>query len=238
MQDKSYAIIRFTGQDRQYYGDSVVVADAVLASGNYIPLSLMDIPLGQSRYGGPVVDLPPGAAYPAELLFAAQLDLTLFSPHDTSGLLPKEGQLIFFADSYGWRGKMIYTHVPNKNLVRTVNEHDSMFFTGVLIDTVFADTESLSARYRAPEFDDEREETNEDGKIWDDYAEGKKSKLFGIYTNHQWEETDILEILESNEVLLLQVGKDMCGNTGIFSVLIDRDNLQNRNFDNCRFSWS
>ena len=93
MQDKTYNIIQFTGQNRRYYGDSVVMSEAVLARGNYMKMSEMDIPLGQSRYGGPLVDLPPGETYPDRLLFAAQLDLSVFSLHDSSGLLPTTGRL-------------------------------------------------------------------------------------------------------------------------------------------------
>ena len=113
-----------------------------------------------------------------------------------------------------------------------------MFFAGVLIDRVFASTENLSARYRDPEFDDERDIANEDGKIWDDYAEGEKSKIFGIYTNNQWDEADIREVLESDDVVLLQVGEGEFNDEGVFSVLIDRNDLENRVFTNCRFSWA
>ena len=238
MTDKIYNIVQFTGQNRQYYGDSVVMPEALLAEDKYVKASEMDIPLGQSRYGGPVVDLPPGDVYPDGLLFAAQLDLAVFSPHDSAGLLPKTGQLIFFADSYAETGTVRYADVPNEDLVRTVKEHESMFFAGVLIGTVFPATESLSARYRDPEFADEREYANEDGKIWDDYAEGQKSKLFGIYTNNQWDEADIREVLDSDDVVLLQVGEGEFNDEGIFSVLINRNDLQNSVFTNCRFSWA
>ena len=238
MTDETYNIIRFTGQNRQYYGDSIVLPEALLAAGNWVKVSEITIAPGQSRYGGPVVDLPPGETYPNGLLFAAQLDLAVFSPHDVSGLLPKTGQLIFFADSYAETGQVIYADIPNDQLVRVSKEHEEMFFAGVLIDRVFADTEQLSARYREPEFDDERDYVNEAGKIWDDYAEGEKSKLFGIYTNNQWDEAAIRAILDSDDVVLLQVGEGEFNDEGIFSVLINRNDLQNRVFTNCRFSWA
>jgi hypothetical protein len=38
-------------------------------------LEAPDMPLGQSRIGGPVLDLPEGFKAPADLFFVAQLDL-------------------------------------------------------------------------------------------------------------------------------------------------------------------
>lgn len=88
----------------------------------------MDIALGQSRYGGAVIDLPKGVEHPQELRFAGQLDLAKFSPFDASGLLSKTGQLIFFADLFTDSGKVIYADVPNERLIRTVREHEDNFF--------------------------------------------------------------------------------------------------------------
>ena len=34
MTDETHIIIRFTGQNRQYYGDSIVLPEALLAAGN------------------------------------------------------------------------------------------------------------------------------------------------------------------------------------------------------------
>ena len=49
MLNKPYNIIRFTGQNRRYYGDSIVTAEAVLTGNLYVTLCQMDILLRQSR---------------------------------------------------------------------------------------------------------------------------------------------------------------------------------------------
>jgi hypothetical protein len=233
----TFDIIEFTGQHRQYYGDSIQLPHVLLASGNYVKASEVPIPLGHSRYGGPVVDLPPGVDYPAHLRFAAQLDLACFSPHDKFGLLPKTGQLFFFADIVGETGKVIYADVPNDQLVRVVQEHEDNFFLGVLIDQVFASTETLQSRYRDPDDAEEAEDATEDGKLWDYFAGSEKSKIFGIYTHCQLEEEDILEILDSNKILLLQIGEGGFNDEGVFSVLVDREDLAKKDFSNCSFAW-
>jgi hypothetical protein len=230
-------IIEFTAQDQQYYGDSIKMPAILLDDSNYVKASQVSIPLGYSRYGGPVVDLPPGIDYPAGSRLAAQLDLACFSPHDKAGLLPKTGQLLFFADIIGETGKVIYADVPNHQLVRVVQDHEDNFYLGVLIDQVFASTETLQSRYRDPEDEEEAEDANEDGKLWDYFAGSKKSKIFGIYTHCQLEEEEILEILESDKILLLQIGEGGFNDEGVFSVLIDREDLVKKDFSNCSFAW-
>lgn len=115
---KIFEVIRFTGDKIFYYGASIEMPDTLLQSGNYKKHTEVNIPLGYSRYGGPVVDLPSDVEYPQELYFAAQLDLSKFSPFDKTGLLPKTGQLIFFADIRTDTGKVIYVDIPNSDLVR------------------------------------------------------------------------------------------------------------------------
>lgn len=61
-----------------------------------------------SKFGG-APDLPPGTAWPtrtkahgsAPLSFLAQIDFSVASKHDQSGLLPKEGRAWFFYDVIG-----------------------------------------------------------------------------------------------------------------------------------------
>jgi uncharacterized protein YwqG len=183
------------------------------------------------------VDLPLGVEYPAGLRFAAQLDLASFSPHDKTGLLPKTGQLLFFADIVGEAGKVIYADVPNDQLMRVVQDHEDNFYLGVLIDQVFTSTETLQSRYRDPDDEEEAEDANEDGKLWDYFAGSEKSKIFGIYTHCQLEEEEILEILESDKMLLLQIGEGGFNDEGVFSVLIDREDLAKKDFSNCSFAW-
>jgi hypothetical protein len=50
---RTFDIIEFTGQDHQYYGDSIYMPDILLTSGKYVKASEVTIPLGHSRYGGP-----------------------------------------------------------------------------------------------------------------------------------------------------------------------------------------
>ena len=184
--EKVFDIIQFTGDKTLYYGASINMPDILLSQGNYKKHTEVEIPLGHSRYGGPVVDLPPGITYPQGLRFAAQLDLSKFSPFDKTGLLPKSGQLIFFADILTDTGKVIYADIDNKDLVRHIKEHEDNFFSGMLVDEVFAGTETLSERFYEAEDEEEMEDANEDGMLWDYFAGSDKSKIFGIYTLPAW----------------------------------------------------
>lgn len=234
---KTFDIIRFTGDKTIYYGASIQLHDILLQSGNYKKHTEIEVPLGQSRYGGPIIDLPAGMALPQGLCFAAQLDLSKFAPFDKTGLLPKTGQLLFFADIRTDTGKVIYADVPNADLVRHIKEHEDNFYSGRLIDQIFADTETLSERFRNPEDEEEQEYANEDGKIWHYFAGSDKSKIFGIYTHCQLRQADIEAITFSDKVLLLQVGENDFNDEGVFSVLIPKKDLEDKNFDHCEFAW-
>lgn len=230
-QNTIFDITRFTPAGPRYHGASIELTDFLRESGEYVKYTELNIPPGHSRYGGPVVDLPPGVAYPEGLRFAAQLDLTQVAPHDPSGLLPTSGQLYFFADLILEQGLVFYADVPNEQLLRTVQEHEDNFFEGRLIGRFFADTETLAERYGPGEDDDP-----DDWPGWNDFAGSKKSKLFGIYTHCQLSEEEIKDITFSNDVLLLQVGEDF-NDEGVLSVLIARDALRRRDFSGCRFAW-
>lgn len=233
----TFDIIRFTGDKTLYYGADIEMPDILLETGNYKKHTEVNIPIGHSRYGGPVVDLPTGVEYPQGLYFAAQLDLSEFSPFDKTGLLPKSGQLIFFADIRTDAGKVIYADIPNSDLVRHIKEHENNFYSGMLVDRIFADTETLSERLRDPDDIDEKEYANKDGKLWDNFAGSDKSKIFGIYTHCQLGQEEIEAITFSDKVLLLQVGENDFNEEGVFSVLIPRKDLENKIFDNCEFAW-
>jgi len=235
--DQVFDIIQFTGDGTLYYGASIYMPDILLEDGNYKKHTEVEIPLGHSRYGGPVVDLPAGVSYPEGFFFAAQLDLSKFSPFDKTGLLPKSGQLIFFADIMTDTGKVIYADVDNKDLVRHIKEHEDNFFSGMLVDEIFAGTETLAERFRDAEDEEEEEDVNEDGKLWDYFAGSDKSKIFGIYTHCQASQEEIEQIAFSDKVVLLQVGENDFNDEGVFSVLISRSDLEKRNFDNCEFAW-
>lgn len=234
---KIFDVIRFTGDKTHYYGASIKMPDIILQSGYYKKHTEVEIPLGHSRYGGPVMDLPPGVEPPQGLDFAAQLDLSKFSPFDTYDLLPKSGQLIFFANIINDTGKVIYANISNNDLVRHVKEHEENFYSGMLIDRIYADTETLSERFREPEDEDEKKDVNKDGKLWDYFAGSDKSKIFGIYTHCQLEQEEIEKISFSDKILLLQVGENDFNDEGVFSVLIPKEDLKNQRFDRCEFSW-
>lgn len=225
-----FHIIRFAPQGPRYYGASIELGWQP-EPGEYVKHTEVDMPLGHSRYGGPVVDLPPGVAHPAGLRFAAQLDLGQVASHDTSGLLPTTGQLYFFADLLSDQGRVLYADVSNDQLIRTIQEHEDHFFEGRLIGSFRAETETLAERYGPDEDDDE-----EDWPGWNDFAGSQKSKLFGIYTHCQLSEDEIKEITFSDDVLLVQVGEDF-NDEGVFSVLINREALRRRDFSGCRFAW-
>jgi len=233
--NKVFNIISFTAHEKQYYPASLTQQDWM--PDTYVKHTEIEIPLGQSRYGGPVIDLPKGIDLPQNFRFAGQLDLAKFSPFDKSGLLPKTGQLLFFAETLTDTGKVIYADVPNESLVRTIVEHEENFFLGVLVDKIFADTETLVERFREPEDEWEEEYINDDGKIWDGFTGSNKSKIFGIYTNCQLEQEQIEELTFSDQLLLLQIGENGFNDEGVFSVTINKNDLLNRNFDNCKFNW-
>lgn len=233
-----FNIIRITPKPKQYYGASIQLPEILLEDGDYIKHTEVEIALGQSRYGGPVMDLPKGVTPPKEFNYAGQLDLAKLSPHDKAGLLPKTGHLIFFADIVSDTGKVIYADVPNSELVRHVVEHEDDFFAGVLINEIFADIEKWEDRFREPEEDEERLMVDETGKLWDDFAGSDDSKIFGIYTDCQLGQKRIEEITHSDKVLLLQIGENGFNDEGVFSVLIPRADLVAKNFDNCEFSWA
>lgn len=237
MIQQTFDIIELRPGTKHYYGDSLEMPDILLEDGLLVKAGTIDIPIGHSRYGGPIADLPKDFEYPKDLRFAAQLDLKKIAPHDPSGLLPKTGHLFFFADIIEDKGMVVYADVENDELVRVVKDHEDHFFEGVLIKEVFAATEKLSSRYRQPEDDYEEDEANEDGVLWDYFQGSETSKIFGIFTHCQLHEEEILEIVNSNKVVLLQIGENGFNEEGVFSVLIEEEDLKELNFNNCSFYW-
>lgn len=222
-----FNIIRFTPSKTWYYPASVELG--ILANTkHYVPHTEMHIPLGASRVGGPVWDIPASLAPPQGMQFAAQLKLDDFFGFDSRHLLPSSGFLFFFIGGYGDEGKVIYADCAVSDLERKITEHDKWFWDGSLIETISAETESLESRY----VDDPLH-----GREWDDFVGAEKSKIYGIYTHCQMGEEEILSITNSSRVLLLQIGEDFTGE-GVWSVLIDKADLKNRDFSSCTFEWA
>ncbi|WP_060872551.1 DUF1963 domain-containing protein [Myroides odoratus] len=236
MYDKTIDIIRFEAAKQQYFPVSLGKQNWMKARD--VPHTELEIPLGHSRYGGPVIDLPPGVEHPEGLRFAGQLDLAQFAPFDPYGLLPKTGQLLFFVDIMTDEGQVIYADVKNEDLVRIVVEHEDNFFYGVLIDRIYADVDQWSDRYYLPEEDYEEEDADEEGYYWDYFGGTLRSKIFGFFTHCQLGKEEIEEVMESDKIVLFQVGENEFNDEGVFSVLINKEDLKNRNFDRCSFYWA
>ena len=82
-----------------------------------------------------------------------------------------------------------------------------------------------------------REEIIDRKFICDDTQNLERSKIFDVFADIQLREQEIEAITFSHEVVLFQVGEDI-NDEGIFSVLINRDDLKHKNISNCRFRWS
>lgn len=237
MKKEIFDIIELRPGTKHYYGDSLEMPDILLEDGLLVKAGTLDIPLGHSRYGGPIADLPKDFQYPDNLRFAAQLDLKKIAPHDKTGLLPQTGHLFFFADIMEDKGLVVYADIENDELVRVVKDHEDNFFEGVLIKEVFASKEKLSSRYRQPEDEYEEDDANEEGVLWDYFQGSETSKIFGIFTHCQAQEQEILDIVDSSKVILLQIGENGFNDEGVFSVLIEENDLKELNFKNCSFYW-
>jgi len=223
---KMFNIIRFTPSNTWYYPASVELGN--LANTKlYVPHTEIHIPLGASRVGGPAWDVPALFAPPSDMQFAAQLKLEDFSAFDSGNLLPRSGFLYFFIGGYGNEGKVIFADCATSDLECKIIEHEKWFWDGSLIENIFAEAESLESRY----VDGPGHE-----KEWDDFAGVEKSKIYGIYTHCQMDEKEILSITNSSRLLLLQIGEDFTGE-GVWSVLIEKADLKNRDFSCCTFEW-
>jgi uncharacterized protein YwqG len=234
--NKIYEIISFEADNKRYYPASMEKMSFM--GDEYVKHTDIDIPPGKSRYGGPVIDLPKGVEHPAGYRFVAQLDMKEFAPFDKSFLLPHTGHLYIFADIINNTGTIIYADVINGELIRHIVEHEDNFWDGVLIDKIYNATETFTERFVYPEDEEDEEYLNEDGKMWGYFAGSDKSKIFGIYTNCQYEEDEIKNIMDSGKIVLLQVGENGFNDEGVFSVLINNEDLKNKDFSNCEFVWA
>lgn len=172
--------------------------------------------IGESRVLSKYIDIPNDLEYPTELEFLAQINLNDISKYDKTDLLPKTGNLYFFQGplidgTYYECGKVIYS--DNNNLIRKnvfVYNEDMLLELGIYNIKIKQDT----------------------------YLEDNdsESKVFGIYSDPQLDENDILKV--SNKYLvLLQLGWDIYGE-GVITFLITKEDLINKNFSKVIYTYS
>ncbi len=190
-----------------------------------------DIPIGASRIGGPIVDLPDDIKYPEDYYFAAQLNCEELKPYDELNLLPQKGFIYFFTRHPGDDGIVLYSQKEAKYLKRVIKEHLGWNFYGCLIGNISSEIESIDSRY----------EIDNGERVWDFFAGTNITKIYGLYTNCQSNEEEtknkIYELEKSDLVLLLQIGSDFIGE-GTHTVYINKKDLQDLNFSRCIFVYN
>ncbi len=172
--------------------------------------------IGESRVLSRYIDIPENVEFPNELEFLAQINLNELSKCDNKNILPKKGNLYFFQgpvidETYYECGKVLYS--DDNNLVRKdafVYNDDMVLELGINNITTIQETYS---------------EDNE-----------KDNKIFGIYSDPQLAEKDILKV--SNEYLvLLQLGWDIYGE-GVITFLIKEEDLIKKDFSKVIYTYS
>jgi len=157
---------------------------------------------------------------------------------------------------------VVYSDTPESELKRVVKvkEHDTLFWAGALIEKISSESESMKDCYRKADEDElacyeceedfrtcecnscdneyTADQVTEDGKIWDDVAGAKQSKMFGFFNHCQWSQEEVEEVIFSNKVVLVQFGEKGFTDTGVAMILIDNDALKKRDFNECKFYWS
>lgn len=223
----NYEIIRLSA-DKNKYKSKFIKGE--FWDKEYIDYDKVCIPIGKSRIGGPVVDLPMGMEYPKDMYFAAQFNLAEFKDWDKHKLLPDKGFIYIFVDD-SLEGTVIYSDCNTDELKRVIKEHDNQFFSGCLIDRIYRETENIEEKY-------DKEWAKDDEELgWNCFAGFDKSKFFGLYNNCQLDEEEMLEIIKGTKVLLVQIGEDFTGE-GILSVLIEKEDLAKKYFGKCVVEWS
>lgn len=284
---ETFDIISLKGGEKEYYPSQEYIdslkeylTQEELAS--MCVYSDMNIPLGHSRYGGCVIDIPRNGTFPIAheefdhpvndtatddsegvyLRFAAQLDLGKVGALDRSGLLPKHGQLYFFADIYSGKCKVVYSNVTNDELERIWVKHEDNFYNGRLITEFEAEKESFDDRFRQLNEEEgelecfdcgadfrvcdcnsehntfKPEDLTEDGRVWDQFSGAEKSKIYGIFSHCQWNSSEIEEMTFSDKIVLLQIGENDFNENAVFCVSITKQDLQKLNFDHCECYWA
>ncbi|MBH1972078.1 DUF1963 domain-containing protein [Moraxellaceae bacterium AER2_44_116] len=199
----------------------------------------LTIPMGKSRIGGSVVDLPPNIEYPHDTCLVAQLNCEEISKYDKLKLLPTKGFIYVFIknmDIEGVSGIVIYSDADVSQLERVIKNESFWFGTGQLIEGCENLTESFEQRF-----------INEDGEfeLGCNTVEDM-TRVYGMYTYGVYEglwldsEPEVREIVENknNMILLLEIANDCPEVDGSYSVYINENDLLNRDFSKCIFVHS
>lgn len=216
---------------KKYFPDYTVETLREMDRKEYDNYLERDIPIGASRIGGPIVDLPDDIKYPEGYYFAAQLNCEELKQYDELNLLPQKGFIYFFTRHPGDNGIVLYSPKGSKDLKMVTKEHSEWNFYGCLIGDIKSEAESIESRYEI-----------EDGKkVWDFFAGTDITKVYGMYTNCQANEEEtknkLYELEKNDLVLLLQIGSDFMGE-GTQCVYINKKDLQDLNFTRCIFEYN
>jgi len=227
-QDGNYQIIRFVLSKRGYEAKNN--SEGFDEYDNYLEA---DIPMGCSRFGGPVVDLPDEIKYPEGYFFTAQLNCSEIKPFDKIGLLPETGFIYFFIDHDLENCRVFYTSKNTQSLKRITKIHEDQYFMGKVIKKYKMETENIESRYIEEDDEDEDEE-----REWDYSAGIEKSKIYGIYTNCNASEEDVIEFMkDKSKIILLQIGEDYM-DEGCQSIIINKNDLIKKDFSKCTVEYN
>jgi uncharacterized protein YwqG len=190
--------------------------------------SELDIPIGKSRIGGPIVDLPDGINYPDNFIFLAQIDCSEYKKCDRLGLLPDKGFIYFFTRDPGNVGCVFYTPKSKDALKRIIKEHLDWYYNGQLLDEPKNEIEKIDNRYKE----------NNGKREWD-YNKGSEiSKIYGIYSNIYKNEKETIDFMnDDNIVILLQIAGEL-QNEGCQTVYMNKEDLKRLDFSKCIFEYS
>ena len=195
-------------------------------------LSVSDtIKMGESRFFSKFIDISDNIEIPKYLEFLGQMNLSEISVYDTNGLLPKTGYLYFFLsperieNTFYEFCKVIYSN--NDNLVRKDIKVAYDYEDTLRLTNIKPAVENIESRYYI---------TDAGNKEMDSFAGEELNKVYGIYTDCQKTDEEILKI-SSKYIILLQLGSSIFGE-GVFSFLITEEDLKNQNFNNIIFNYS
>jgi uncharacterized protein YwqG len=241
---KEYPLIRLIPSEDNFTHQGIVeeyqdmindlkydIPDKTIESQNmYVNYETLNIPIGATIIGGPIVDLPNDISYPKDMYFLAQLNCKDLKKNDIKNLLPNTGYIFIFVKKYGEEGIVYYSPKEASQLKRYEKGHKECFFSGRLIKESYNDTETLAERFAI----------EEEGVFWDPFLAGALTKIYGAYTNSQMYEEEVInkiEELDKNRmIVLLQVGSDI--SYGVQNVLIHEDDLKALDFSKCIFDYS